>query len=69
METCVIADISRVHVPIPFNVKFTNRYELVGIAYSKLNTVYVGNGPMDLKRNGVLNLYDVIYDMKYNTVF
>ena len=56
METCVIADISRVHVPIPFNLKFTNRYELVGIAYLKLKTVYVGNGPMDLKRNEGLNL-------------
>ena len=56
METSVIADISRVHVPIPFNLKFTNRYELVGIAYLKLKTVYVGNGPMDLKRNEGLNL-------------
>ena len=44
---------------------------VVGIAFTKLNAVYVGNGTTDLKRNGLLNVNDAkksidIYWVKSN---
>ena len=44
---------------------------VVGLAFPKLNAVYVGNGTTDLKRNGLLNVNDAkksidIYWVKSN---